>query len=29
VKSEAELKEEIDDPQYPKHMGAEAPFFID
>ena len=25
----ATLKGEIDDPRYPKHMGAEAPFFID
>jgi len=29
VKSEKELKEEIDDPRFPKHMGAKAPVFID
>jgi len=28
VKSEKELKEEIDDPRFPKHMGAKAPFFL-
>jgi len=29
VKFEKELKEEIDDPRFPKHMGAKAAFFID